>query len=106
SDSGTVDDPAFQEEVTGLQADLVALGDVLAGPPVSYFDVAAQSPENAAGLVSQDRRAALISVPLTDSGDASIEDLRAVADGGTQGDFTVQVAGPGTLGADFTTIAE
>ena len=83
SDAVTVDDPAFQDTVTALQGDLVALGDVLAGPPVSYYDVAAQSPENAAGLVSQDQRAALISVPLTTSDAASVEDLRTVADEGS-----------------------
>jgi RND superfamily putative drug exporter len=106
SDSVTVDDSAFQDKVTALQGGLVSLGDVLAGPPVSYYDVAAQSPENAAGLVSEDGRAVLISVPLTDSDDSAIEDLRSVADEGTGDGFTVQVAGPATLGADFTKIAE
>ena len=107
SDSLTVDDPQFKEIVTGLQQEIAALdGEMLASSPVTYYDVAQQSEEQAAGLVSADRRTTLISVPLKEADDAAIEKLRAVAEEGTADGYTVQVAGQATLEADFTKIAE
>src|SRR5436189_1471815 len=107
SASSTVDDPQFQTRVTALQGQIAALdGSVLVGRPTTYYEVAQQSKEAAAGLVSKDRRTTLISVGLKKSDSASIEKLRGIADQADASGFTVQVAGQGTLGADFTKIAE
>ena len=107
ADSLTVDDPEFQAFVRQIQGEVAALdGGILAGPPVTYYDVLQQDDEAAAGLVSADRRTTLISVPLTDIETSTIEELRSVAEEGETGGFTVQVAGQGALFADFTTIAE
>lgn len=107
SESLTVDDPRFREVVTGLQGKIAALdGAILAAPPVTYYDLAQESPEQAAGLVSQDQRTTLITVPLTNTEISTIEELRAIAERGQTDGFTIQVAGQGVLFADFTTIAE
>lgn len=107
SESLTVDDPRFREVVTGLQGKIAALdGEILAAPPVTYYDLAQESPEQAAGLVSQDQRTTLITVPLTNTEISTIEELRAIAERGQTDGFTIQVAGQGVLFADFTTIAE
>jgi RND superfamily putative drug exporter len=106
SQSLTVDDPEFEQAVRGLQEEIGSLGDELAGPPVTYYDVAEQAPEQAAGLVSEDGQATLISVPLVDTEVSTTEDLRAVAEEAKPEGFSVQVAGQGVLFADFTEMAE
>lgn len=107
SESLTVEDPQFREVVTGLQAEIGALdGEILAASPVTYYDLAQEAPEQAAGLISQDQRTALITVPLANTDTSTIEELRAIAGRGQTGGFTVQVAGQGVLFTDFTTIAE
>jgi RND superfamily putative drug exporter len=107
SDSLTIEDPQFEEAVTGLQDEIAVLdGEILASPPVSYYDLVQQVPEQAAGLVSKDGRAALISVALKDTEVSTIEELRSVAEEGRPDGFTVQIAGQGVLFADFTEIAE
>jgi RND superfamily putative drug exporter len=107
SDSLTVDDPAYQAFVKSVQSKLASsLGDNLASPPATYYDVAQQAPDQAAALVSQDRKATLIPLPLKDAGTSSIDDLRAAAESAKGDGFSIQVAGQGTLGADFTKVAE
>jgi uncharacterized membrane protein YdfJ with MMPL/SSD domain len=107
SDSITVDDPQYQSLVTQLEGQIAALNsDIISAPPVSYYDLIQSSEEQAGGLVSADRRTTLISIDLNDSGDSSIKALRAVAERNQAAGFTIQLAGPGTLGADFTKIAE
>ena len=107
SQSMRVEDPQFREVVTGLQGEIGALdGEILAAPPVTYYDLAEQAPEQAAGLVSQDQRTTLITVPLANTDTSTIEELRAIAERGQTDGFAVQVAGQGVLFADFTTIAE
>jgi RND superfamily putative drug exporter len=107
SESLTVEDPRFEEAVRGLQNEIAALdGEILASPPVSYYDVAERSPQQAAGLVSQDERATLIMVALKDTELSTIEELRSVAARAQPAGFTVQIAGQGVLFADFTEIAE
>jgi putative drug exporter of the RND superfamily len=107
SDSLSVEDPEFEAAVRGLQQDIVELnGDVLAGDPFTYYDLAEQAPDQAAGLVSRDGRGTLIGVPLLDTELSTIEDLRAVAEEAGPEGFTVQVAGQGVMFADFTEIAE
>jgi RND superfamily putative drug exporter len=107
SDSLTIEDARFEEAVTGLQEEIAALdGEILASPPVSYYDLVQQAPEQAAGLVSKDRGATLIMVALQDTELSTIEELRSAAERGTPEGFTVQVAGQGVLFADFSEIAE
>src|SRR5712691_11727165 len=107
SASLTVDDPQFQSLVTDLKGRIAALGTgMLTDPPVTFYDVVQQSKDRAAGLVSQDRRTTLIPVDLRKSQDSTIAKLRSIAAANQANGFTVQVAGQGTLGADFTKIAE
>jgi putative drug exporter of the RND superfamily len=107
SESLTVENPAFRQAVGTLQARLAMFDEeVLAGPPISYYDVAQQSEERAAGLVSRDGHAALITVPLKDTELSTIEDLRSTVAEARPDGFTVQVAGQGALFADFSAIAE
>jgi uncharacterized membrane protein YdfJ with MMPL/SSD domain len=107
SESLTVEDARFRQAVVGLQAELAALDDeILAGAPVTYYDVARRSPEQAAGMVSRDGRATLIAVAIKDTELSTIEELRSTAQEGRPEGFTVQVAGQGALFADFSEIAE
>jgi uncharacterized membrane protein YdfJ with MMPL/SSD domain len=107
SESLTVDDPQYQALVDKVKTQIAALdGDTLMGEPITYYDAAAQSSEAAAGLVSADKRTTLITVGLKKSSDANIEKLRTVAGRNEGNGFTVQIAGQGTLEADFTKIAE
>src|ERR687891_557146 len=107
SDTLSVDDPRFESAVRGLQAEIAEVdGDILASDPFTYYDLAEQAPEQAAGLVSRDGRGTLIGVPLTDVELSTIEELRAVAREARPDGFTVQVAGQGVMFADFTEIAE
>src|ERR671919_822498 len=107
SDTLSVDDPRFESAVRGLQAEIAEVdGDILASDPFTYYDLAEQAPEQAAGLVSRDGRGTLIGVPLTDVELSTIEELRAVAEEARPDGFTVQVAGQGVMFADFTEIAE
>jgi RND superfamily putative drug exporter len=107
SDSLTVQDPDFEAAVRGLQGELATLDrEILAQPPVSYYDVAEQSPEQAAGLVSSDGNATLITVALKDTELSTIEELRDVTREARPEGFTVLVAGQGALFADFSEIAE
>jgi putative drug exporter of the RND superfamily len=103
----TLEDPRFEDAVKGLQAELGTLDrEILASPPLTYYDVVRQSPEQAAGLVSKDGRATLITVALKDTELSTIEELRALADRERPEGFSVQIAGQGALFADFTEIAE
>src|SRR5918996_836029 len=107
SPSLTVADPSFEEAVRGLQGELATLDEeIVANPPVSYYDVAQQTPERAAGLVSEDGRATLITVALKDTELSTIEELRGLVERERPEDFSVQIAGQGALFADFSEIAE
>ncbi len=107
SASSTVDEPTFKAEVQAVQGKVAAIGDgILASPPVTYYDLLSQAPDQAAGLVSQDKHFTLIPADLKDVDDQTIARLRTVAANAQTGDFTVQVAGQGALQADFTKIAE
>src|SRR5438445_6096607 len=107
SDSLTVDDPQFESVVQGLKGRIAALGTgILAGQPTTYYDAVKSSQDQANALVSNDKRASLITVPLKKAKDSTIATLRSIANGNVADGFTGQVAGQGTLGADFTKIAE
>ncbi len=121
-----VDDPAFQEYVRKVQADVVALGnDVVAEPAegqqasvVTVYDLqaaaeAATDPQEraaleaqAALLVSKDGKGTLITVPLVDIEAETIDALRGVVEEQPQDGFQLLQAGQGTLQDDSLHIAE
>jgi putative drug exporter of the RND superfamily len=107
SETLTVEDPAFEEAVRGVQQEIAALdGEILAGQPITYYDLVEEAPEQAGGLVSRDGRATLIPVDIKDDELSTIEELRSVADRARPDGFTLQVAGQGVMFADFTEMAE
>ena len=63
SEATTVDDPAFEAAVRGVTDALRAAVDLVAGA-TNYYELSAQDPEAAAGLVSADRRTTIIPVTL------------------------------------------
>ena len=102
----SVDDDAFRAYVTELQGALAARSDLVAEPPATYYDVAEQAPEQAAGLVSQDRSATLVPVAIVEDDTEEIAEMRALLREHQQEGFTTQLVGQATLFADFSTIAE
>ena len=111
SDDLTVDDAAYQAYVEQLQAALAEkTGDdgdkLLVAPPASYYDALEQSPEAAAGLVSDDKHYSLISASIAKDETATIDGLRDVLTSNSSEGFTTQLAGQSTLNADFGTIAQ
>ena len=84
------------EAVRGAIA--AAAGDALVKPPITYFDVA--------GLISTDGRSTLIPVPVVDIEIETVDELRTVSEGNGAGGFRLLLAGPATLNADTTKIAE
>ena len=107
SDTYTVDDPQFGAFVKQLQGRVSEVdGSILAGPPTTYYDIVQQAPDQAAGLVSQDKHYTLIPVTLKDFEDATIQKLRDIAASTEASGFSVQMAGTGSLNVDFTKIAE
>jgi RND superfamily putative drug exporter len=107
SDTYTVDDPQFKAFVKQLQGRVISLdGNILAGPPTTYYDIVKQAPDQAAGLVSQDKHYTLVPVTLKDFEDATIQKLRDIAASTQENGFSVQMAGTGSLNVDFTKIAE
>jgi RND superfamily putative drug exporter len=106
SDSATVDEPAFRDYVERVRAALAAESALVADPPVTFFDLAEQAPEQAEGLVSGDRTATLVPIAITEDDTEEIEALRALLEGVEQEGFTTQLVGQATLFTDFSTIAE
>jgi RND superfamily putative drug exporter len=106
SDLLTVDDRRFETAVRAVQRRVADIGDgALVSPPVTYYDLLAAQPDQAAGLVSQDRRSTLVPAELRTADDAMIAKLREVAASTKIDGFTLQVAGMGVLNADITKIA-
>src|SRR5829696_6270942 len=66
STSTTVDDPAFQQTVQQVTDALRADTEMVAGA-TNYYEVSAQNPDGAAGLVSADRTTTIIPVTLIGS---------------------------------------
>jgi RND superfamily putative drug exporter len=100
SEEATVDDPAFEEAVRGLQA---AAGEEGAQGAVTFYDT--QDPS----MVSEDRHTTLMPVQFEDVRDTTehipaIDSLIGRADEG--GVLTAQSFGQITLNDDFSTIAE
>ena len=100
----TVDDPAYATLVDGLVAKLRALGPDV----VDRVDTFAEAGDDA-GLVSEDRHAALIPTLLAGKPEDAIDlmpDVLDVVDGTDQPGYVVRVFGPAALGEDFSTVAE
>ena len=105
--SVTADDPSFTSYVNGVKAKLQGLGKgTISAPVSSYFDVAATSPDQAAAMISKDKHAVLISVPIANQDASTVEKLRTVIPTQPQNGFATLLAGPATANADFTKIAE
>ncbi len=102
----TVDDEGFRSYVQELQGALAGAGELLAAPPATYYDVAAQDEQEAAALVSRDRTATLIPVSISDDDVETIEELRALLSQHDRDGFTTEMAGQATVFADFSTVAE
>jgi putative drug exporter of the RND superfamily len=104
SSSLPVSDPAFASFVGRVQADITGLGtSVVDGTVTTVYDL----PQGrGAGLVSRDGRATLIPVPVADQETATVDRLRTAIDANREPGFQVMLAGPATLNADTTTIAE
>ncbi|HET9722407.1 MAG TPA: MMPL family transporter, partial [Actinomycetota bacterium] len=107
SSSVEIDDPdpsgqtSFSSVTEAVRGAIVAAGgDALAGPPLTYFDIA--------GLISTDGRATIVSVPIVDTEIVTVERLKdAQAEVDTPGDgFETFLAGPATLNADTNHVAE
>jgi uncharacterized membrane protein YdfJ with MMPL/SSD domain len=106
SSTGTVDDPAYEAYVTQLQQALAARTDLLRAPPTDYYEAAAASPQQAAGLVSEDKKTTLIPIVLANIETSTIEALRGLLDQHAATGFTAQLAGNATLNADTNKIAQ
>jgi RND superfamily putative drug exporter len=118
SADAVVADPAFQAEVKRLQGALASAGDLVAAPPATYYDVVQQSPEQAAGLLSDGdhdpttpadastAHATLIPVSIATDDTSTIEGLRALLADQTAPGYRTQLAGQATMFADFSTVAE
>jgi len=113
-------DPTFEAYVREVQQAVMGLGDeVIAGDVLTYYDVAAFAEQatdpqeqaaltaQAEALVSTAGRATLVSVPIVDAEIETVEQLKEVRDGFREADgFDLLLAGPATLNADTTEIAE
>jgi RND superfamily putative drug exporter len=106
SASATIDDPAFQAYVTDLQGVMAGASTLVSAPPATYYDVVKQSPDQAAGLVSKDKKTTLIPVVLVDHEAGTADSFRDLVDAHADPAFTTQVAGQASLNADFARIAE
>ncbi|MBI2857662.1 MAG: MMPL family transporter, partial [Chloroflexi bacterium] len=101
SSSFTVDDPQFQEAVTQLSADLLALGDGVVKGSVNYYMTRDQS------LVSQDRHSTLIPLIMPKEGSKVVDKVYEVGDRlAKQGTFEVYYTGAASFDADTTKLAE
>ncbi len=110
----TVDDPAYQQFLQVLTADLVAARDVVV-EAYSYPLVAAFDPESANALVSADRQSTLVQVSLRGDGAQAEggpagpdgqERLAEILDSHRTPAFTLTMIGDGSVGETFMTIAE
>jgi RND superfamily putative drug exporter len=106
SSTSTVTDPSFTAFVQGLQSALASRHDIASSAPVTYYDMVSKSPSSAANLVSPDKKATLIGVPLTNIEIKTVDALRGVLSAHAAPGFTTQLAGQATLNADTTKVAQ
>jgi len=106
SETATVEEAAFKEQVTALTDDLAALPAV-AGAPHTYYQVAMLAPQAAEALISADRHATIIPVTLAESGEpgeqvAQIEEVLARHRGDG---FQVLTIGDASIQEEFVSTA-
>jgi RND superfamily putative drug exporter len=115
-----VQNPGFEDYVKQVQQAATALGpSVLAGQVTTVYDLeaaAAQTTDPAqqrqlqaqvAAMISKDQKGTLIVVPIKDTETATVDALKGVHDRMEQpGVFDLLLAGPATLNADTTKVAE
>ena len=95
SDSLTVEEPRFQERVGSLLETLRGTGIV----------EEAGDPRDNPALISEDRRAVMMPVRLTEAGEEDPEPLVSAVQAADNGDFEAGVTGNHTAGLDFTEVA-
>jgi RND superfamily putative drug exporter len=116
----TVPNPGFEAYVRQVQEAVTGLGpDVIAGNVVTVYDLEALAQQTtdpaqkaaleaqAKSLISNDQKGTLIVVPIVDAEIATVDKLKEVHDQLEQkGVFDLLLAGPATLQADTTKVAE
>ena len=110
SPDATVDDPGFQATVQRVTDAFRADPEVVTSV-VNYYELVAQNPEGAAGLLSADRRTTIIPVTLTGSLEeatehgadvlAMIHEQQEAAPG-----FTILTVGDGSLNEEVNSLTE
>src|SRR5687768_7078756 len=110
SETATIDDPVFQQTVQRVTDAVRADAEIVAGA-TNYYELSAQDPQAAAGLVSADRRTTIIPVTLVGSLEDAVEhgaDFLTLVHG--QGDaapgFEVLTVGDASLNEEINTIVE
>jgi RND superfamily putative drug exporter len=110
SESTTVDDPSFQAAVQQVTDALRADTEMVASA-TNYYEVNAQSPEGAAGLVSADKKTTIIPVTLTGSLNDAVEhgtDFLALVNSqkAANAGFDVLTVGDASLNEEINVISE
>ncbi len=110
SERATIDDPAFRETVQHITDAARDNTGIVAGA-TNYYEVTAQDPEAASGLVSADRRTTIIPVTLTGSLEDAVEngaDFLALVHGQRDAapGFEVLTVGDASLNEEINTIVE
>jgi len=96
---GTVDDPSYEEFVTGLRNQVAALGNSFVASVASYYETGDES------LVSRDRRTTIVPIVMAgefkeaESNVKSVIEIVDQANGGDQ--FEVFITGESTISRDF-----
>lgn len=117
SDTLTVDDQSFREVVTAVTQSLMNMPDLVnteASKPVNYYDLSSSGDPDlanqAAHLVSEDRKATLIPVTLASAElpDSAADSERYITsiDGLSTGDINVRSVGAISVDHTFSTISE
>lgn len=104
-----VQSEAFREKINEVHAAIVGLGDEVVHEPESVLNPTQLPPEAASGFYSVAGDAVLIPVALAgEFNDAAgvVEDLLHLAEEESTDGFTVGVAGPASIGADFREVSE
>ena len=105
SPTKTVQDPAYEQFVTVLHRDLLALGSDVVESGSQYYQ------DRDEALVSADRRTTILRFMMTgslDDAEGNIDEFRAVltAAAAGQSDFRVLTVGDASISADFKKVAE
>ncbi|MEX1046056.1 MAG: MMPL family transporter [Actinomycetota bacterium] len=104
ADSLTIEDPAFEAEVRKVQTELSGLGKgVVAAPIMTVYDL---PEEQGAALVSNDNRATLIPVEISDTESETVDALRGAVERSEAEGFTLSIAGTAVLNDEFTKIGQ